>query len=107
MKKNEQELFQAAGDGDIKKLDALIAKGINIDVKNQHGSTPLHYAIRYNNPECVHNLLVAGADKDKQNFFGNAPVHIAASINAVECMRELIEAGAPTRQLKTSGVSRH
>ena len=53
-------------------LKAMLKRGAKVNVRSSDGDTPLHWAARANNVECVKLLLDAGADplaKDEEGRF--------------------------------------
>jgi ankyrin repeat protein len=63
----------------IKCVDALIAKGVNVNVKSQsNGRTPLHYAIEHQAwpgyMRLIYTLLKAGADPNIKDATGDVPL---------------------------------
>ena len=72
-----EELMQAAKEGDIKKVTELLTRPINkanIDAKDNQGRTPLHWAAMNEHPEVVDVLLDSGAtlgliDNDGKSAF--------------------------------------
>ena len=48
--------------GDLEATEDLIAVRKNVDQRDEEQRTPLHYAIAYNHPDVMQELLNAGAD---------------------------------------------
>ena len=69
-------------------LKDLIDQGIDINIQNDQGNTPLHFVM---NVKQMKLLLDAGANPNIQNKYGNTPLHTARSI---DLMRLLLENGA-------------
>jgi len=57
-------LHDAALDGDVAAIEALLAGGANIHAKTEDGSTPLHTAAFYGRLAAIKALLAGGADVD-------------------------------------------
>ena len=81
---------------DVDRLNRFIDAGVEVDVTDRRGWTPLHSAARYNsNPEVLVALLEAGAAVDARDNTGATPLHWAASENAnVEIINSLLGADA-------------
>ncbi|OCK98476.1 ankyrin [Cenococcum geophilum 1.58] len=65
-----------------------------IHLKDNTGSTPLHWAVYRNDFVSVQALLQAGADLNVIDNGGYTPLLLACRINALQCARVLLEAGA-------------
>ena len=48
--------------GDLEAAEDLIAVKKDVDQRDAEQRTPLHYAIAYNHPDVMQELLLAGAD---------------------------------------------
>ena len=66
-----QALVEAASDGDIEKLDELVAKGADVNAKGVRGYTPLVWVIEHPNKEGLKRLLQLGADPNVQREGSN------------------------------------
>jgi len=88
----------AAAFAESESLDMLIKAGLDIQVKDSHGLTPLHYAVFYHNEDAVKLLILAGADvnaihNDNQNETSRSLAHLAAAYATRESLAMLIAAG--------------
>lgn len=86
-----EEIFNAInnGVGDIERLKVLLASGVNVNIKDENGNTPLHHAVSANNQEIVEVLLANGADINIQNKDGATPLYNAVLQNnqaMVKCL---------------------
>src|SRR5262245_33057500 len=93
-------LQDAAKEGDLDKIEQLLAQGVNINEKT--GLAPaLHYAIREGHVEAVELLITRGADVNATSTWGT-PLHLAASGGHADIARLLLERGAdPNARRKT------
>ena len=71
-------LHDAAGSGDISKVDVVLGTGVDIDERNDHGETPLMLAILNGHKEVARLLLERGAALEGRNAGGFTPLHAAA-----------------------------
>ena len=101
-------LHIAAYRPDCEVVQMLIERTAAINVRDNNGRTPLHYAMHddsdwgwYNNGQleqshhdisrCVRLLLDGGASAEAQNNGGSTPLHVAASKMSQEIVQLLIE----------------
>lgn len=90
----EQNIWTAAAEGDIKLLRAEIAKGVDVNLEVPGvGITPLVAAIIGNQPKAVRTLIRAGADANKASQDGNTPLHVAAFLGYDKVASELVKGG--------------
>ena len=55
-------IHDAARDGDIAGVEALLDAGVDVNAKEENGMTPLHYAAQYGRKEIVELLIDEGAE---------------------------------------------
>lgn len=72
-------------------LTNLLQQGLNIDVQDNLGRSPLHRSCLNNYPELIKFLLARGADRSLAENDGFYPVHLAASKGNVEALIALAE----------------
>jgi len=97
---NHQTLLHiAAGFGLKNVVNALLAKGADINAIDKYGKTPLHYA---QNAGVVKALVAKDADVKVVDIFGNTPLHYAAEKGCIDVVNALLSAGA-----KINAVNRH
>lgn len=86
----------------------LSAKKVNVDVRGEHGRTPLTIAIINGHPDLVMNLLNHDADPNTKDVFGNTPLMWAARCGVSYCasiIPALIAKGARPDERNHSGKS--
>jgi ankyrin repeat protein len=94
-----QALCDAANNGDVPRIKALIASGVDV---NQHhdGWTPLHLATIRGHLAVVKALIAAGADVNARDTGGGTTVlHFAALHGRRKIATALIAAGADVNEL--------
>ena len=79
---------------DLEKAKAFIQQGININVSDGHGYTPLHYAVQNNQKEIVQLLIAKNADVNAKNRSGETPLHIASAMDNKDIVELLLGEGA-------------
>jgi ankyrin repeat protein len=90
--------------GDQSIMGALIAHvqslGLNLDVQNVGGCTPLHYAAQWGNAEHVKALSQAGADINHADKHGETPLHHAAKTIDLDMVKALVSRMGADKDLK-------
>jgi len=83
--------------GDKKVVEHIIGLGVDVNVKDKHGLTPLHYAVRSENPskDITAFLIDNGADVDAADEYGLTPLHYATKQGHINIAELLIAQGAP------------
>ena len=77
--KQVRALAKAAGRGRVKKIDALVAQGVDVNARGTSNATPLFWAMRKRNLRGVSRLLELGADPNVFSDGGSTVVHYAAT----------------------------
>ncbi|MCA9794314.1 MAG: ankyrin repeat domain-containing protein [Candidatus Eremiobacteraeota bacterium] len=80
----------------------LLKRGLNPNLKDEQGETPLHRALG-GRGRVLKVLLAAGASPDLVDQEGRTPLHRAAALGMVEAARHLLEAGAGPNQRDREG----
>ncbi|VAH12725.1 unnamed protein product [Triticum turgidum subsp. durum] len=78
-----------------------------VNVRDDHGATPLHLAARQGRPGCVQVLLENGAIVSaltgSYGFPGSTSLHLAARSGDLDCIRKLLAWGADRLQRDSAG----
>lgn len=101
-----QQLHAAAGQGDIRQLQALLAAHpelVNANGENKFGNTPLHFAAYNGHLECTAELIKRGANVNAKNRSGNTPLHDAITGGHEEIVRLLLNSGANSKLRNSAG----
>lgn len=90
-----EDLWAAARKGDAAAVEALLAKGANVNAKFRYGATALSYASDKGHTEVVRVLLAHGADVEVEDtFYKSRPIHWAAINGHAAILKMLLDKGA-------------
>ncbi len=92
-KEYEFPLGVAANLGDIEKVKELIAKGYNVNTRDDVNWTPLHRAIFSGHKEIAKLLIANGADVNAKNNIGVVPIMLAVIRDYNDIVELLIKNG--------------
>ena len=99
-------LFEAVNRVDLQGIKDLLAKGVDVNVKDMNGGTPLHGAAFNGRKEIAELLVAKGANVNAKNsFVGMAPLHYAAQQRHKETAELLIGNGADVNVLANDGTT--
>jgi outer membrane protein assembly factor BamB len=90
-----EELLEAARKGDAKAVEALLAKGADVNAKSAYGATALSFAADKGHLDVVRVLIKHKADLNVNDTFYNAtPMTWALMRGHAGVVKALVEAGA-------------
>lgn len=73
-------IHAAAANGLVKLMGAIVKRpGVNLNVQNKYGNTPLHYAALLHHNEIIKILTQSGADPKVKNVQGESPLYEACN----------------------------
>ena len=73
----------------------LIKKGIDVDVRDDDGWTPLHNAVKGNSLKAINALISCNATVDAENNRGETPLYYAAAAcSDIKLVDALVKGGA-------------
>jgi ankyrin repeat protein len=85
----QQSLMQATKQGDVKAVKKLLARGEDVDEKDEDGATALMWAAYHGSPEITKILIEAGADVDEKDEDGITALMAAADQGHTEIVELL------------------
>ncbi len=90
-----EDLWTAARKGDAVAVEALLAKGADVNAKFRYGATALSYAADKGHTEVVKVLLARGANVEVEDtFYKSRPIHWAAINGHAAIVKMLLDKGA-------------
>ncbi|XP_014848378.1 PREDICTED: ankyrin repeat and death domain-containing protein 1B isoform X2 [Poecilia mexicana] len=100
----EKQFMEAAKRNDVKTLKHL-GKSLNVNAKNVHNRTALHYSVAGKNKEATQFLLQRRVKVDQKDKYGMAPIHLAAWFGSLEILKLLVQAGAEQKVENEEGLN--
>lgn len=70
----ENALFSAAATGNLGKVSAIVGRGAAVNVRDQNGDTPLHWAVGHGHYAVAEFLIAHGADVHARDRAGETPL---------------------------------
>lgn len=90
-----EDLWEAAREGDVQRVEALLEQGIDPDAANRYGVTAMALAAQEGHTEVVKRLIGAGASIDAADtFYGMTPAVKAFQGEHYDLAAMLVEMGA-------------
>jgi len=80
--------------GNVEKIRIFLNSGIDPNIADKNGNTPLLVATKYKKMRAINFLLVKGANPNIANKKGITPLHIAIDNNDYKLVRNLLLRGA-------------
>lgn len=89
----------------IEVLDCIHRRGVNFNVTNTIGDTPLFLAVLANKPTFINKLCTFGVNVNYVNRLGFTPLVLAGHLNNIEAIHALIHQGANPNLILGDGFS--
>ena len=89
-----ENLLDAANEGNLQKVTRMVEDGSNVNITNDMGVTPLHFAAVRGHKEVAEFLISKGADVNSQTEFGQTPLFWAAMKGKCDVIELLISKGS-------------
>lgn len=98
-------LIQAAQDGGLKEMKALLEKGANVNLTDQYGWTALIYSIAKQDSSKIKLLLESSPDVNTKDRRGITPLMWAALGGKPEIVKLLLSKGADVNAITKNGAT--
>jgi hypothetical protein len=98
-------LLQAAKTGDQASVKRLLDQHADIDTQDWYGDTPLHLAIKNEQPATADLLVSKGANVNEKGALGDTPLHLSIYKNNNELTDLLRSKGADASILNQYGLN--
>ena len=82
------DIWEAAETGNIEAVKKHLADGVDVNVKDGDGDTPLHYAAVSGRKEVAELLIANGADVKAKNKYGWTPLYFAKTKETADLLRK-------------------
>ena len=96
-------IHQAVKDGNIEAIKQHLADGVDVNVKDIRGDTPLHVAASNGHKEIADLLITNGADVNAKSMMGLTPLNLASLRGHKEIAELLIGGGADVDSVDNFG----
>jgi len=88
-------LHLASQNGDVTLVKKILDSGANVNAKDPHGNTPLHFAVQAIDTGCktdvVKTLLKAGANANLKNRHKLTPLHLSLRTECDSIIHQLLK----------------
>ena len=99
------DLWQIAETNDTRALSSVISSGIDVDARNEHGTTALMRAASHGRLRMVEALIMHGADPNAVRNDDFTPLTLAAFFGHTEVVQLLVQSGADTDRVTRNSTS--
>ena len=92
MTTDERELFSQTSEKEEPMIQRLICRGVDVNIKNEKGMTPLMVASQNGDDQLIKKLLDAGADMNCSNSVtGDTSLILASEKGQTTCVQKLLD----------------
>lgn len=98
-------MLEMASRGDVDAVHNLIGKGVDVNVQDKYGVTPLMNAAMSGRMDVLNLLLMAGADPAKRNNYGLDALMLAVDKGRLDTSKRLLDYGVNPTQKTPDGRS--
>jgi ankyrin repeat protein len=91
---SDLSLVGAVKDGNREGVRLLLSRHVDVNAREEDGTTALHWAVRANDQDVVAVLIRGGARAQVANRYGITPLSLAATNGSAAIIEALLKAGA-------------
>ncbi|KAF7721043.1 hypothetical protein EC973_005526 [Apophysomyces ossiformis] len=99
---SEDNIWIAAGDGQLARVKELIEGGVDVNSRDEFGYTAMHAAVSYNQEAMIKLLLQYGADINIEDSDKDTPLFVAEK---VEIAQLLLDKGSDAYHQNAEGMT--
>ena len=99
----QRDILKICRSGNLEDIQEAINTGVNLNVINHNGDTPLIFAAKENSAEAVEILINSGAEINTQDNAGNTALIYAAAYNNSDVVCVMLDYGADKGIKNNSG----
>ncbi|HSG68496.1 MAG TPA: ankyrin repeat domain-containing protein, partial [Bacteroidales bacterium] len=104
-RENSMPIHLAAISGSIESIDLLLTHGVDIDIRDDNGMTPLLFSLSRGQRDAASHLIDEGADIGLRSNSGWGALHLAVATRSDEISKRLLDMGARVNVKLESGAT--
>jgi len=97
------DLLDASKFGDLDAVEDFIAIGKDVNLQDELGRSPLHFACAHDHMDIVKELIANKANVNIVDAKNNTPLHYSSGYGRIACIKELLASGADVALLNETG----
>ncbi|KAI8096612.1 ankyrin [Halteromyces radiatus] len=99
---SNDNIWVAAGDGQLERVKELLENGMDANIRDDFGYTPIHAAVSYNQKEMLEYLLNHGGDINVEDLDKDTPLYVCETVDMAKFM---LDRGADASHKNSDGVT--
>jgi len=101
--KTNEQMIRAVSNGNTVRINKLLQRGVDVNVEDKDGWTPMHHAAKFGQLDAIKLLEKEGGDINAKDKKGNTVMHIAGLHLNFNVLRWLMEQGADVNAKNNEG----
>lgn len=98
-------IFEASRHGNVREVELLLRRGVNLNYRDHYGLTALHAAAFKGHKNVALMLSEVGLDLECEDDEGNVPLHMAVESGDIETVRVFVDKGVNLNAMNKRGVT--